>query len=122
MTEWLRIATSVEVVRLLPKEIVYVEADGNYCDIHLFNGSTYTLTQQMHVFEKIFETLKNNPFVRVGKSLIVNRNYISRVSKSDNTIAMMGMGLKGEFRAKASRDAIKFLKEDIEKGGKYDER
>lgn len=122
MAEWIQFQTSVEVVRLLPKEIVYVEADGNYCDICLFNGFKYTLTAQLHVFDERFRMLKDNPFVRIGKSLIINRNYISRVSKNDNSISLLGMGLHTEFKTKASRDAIRALKEELEKGGADDNR
>lgn len=35
---------------------------------------------QLHAFIDIFDTLKNNPFVRVGKSLMVNVDYAEHIS------------------------------------------
>ena len=42
--EWLKIVTSNELVRISTDEIVYILADGNYCDIMLANGSTHKIT------------------------------------------------------------------------------
>ena len=49
--EWLKIATSSELVRIAADEIVYILADGNYCDIMLASGSTHKMTFQLHYFE-----------------------------------------------------------------------
>ena len=57
-------------------DIAYIEASGNYCDVHLFNGESVTMTFQLHYFVEAFNKLKQNFFTRVGKSLIVNTNYV----------------------------------------------
>ena len=75
--EWLRISTSAELVRVATDEIVYVRADGNYCDLVLTNGTRRKMTFQLHFFEEIFQQLQNNTFVRVGRSLIVNKRYMT---------------------------------------------
>ena len=62
---------------MLPTDdIAYIEAFGNYCDVHLFNGESVTMTFQLHYFVEAFNKLKQNFFTRVGKSLIVNTNYV----------------------------------------------
>ena len=74
--EWLRISTSTELVRVATDEIVYVRADGNYSDLVLTNGQRRKMTFQLHFFDEVFQQLHNNMFVRVGRSLIVNKRYI----------------------------------------------
>lgn len=57
-------------------DIAYTEVSGNSCDVHLFNGESVTMTFQLHYFVEAFNKLKQNFFTRVGKSLIVNTNYV----------------------------------------------
>lgn len=72
--EWLNISTSIELVRVQTDDIVFIQADGNYSDMYLFNGKPHTMTFKLKFFEEAFLHLKTNSFVRVGKSLIVNKN------------------------------------------------
>ena len=58
--EWLKIVTSNELVRISTDEIVYILADGNYCDIMLANGSTHKMTFQLHYFEDYFKQLSRS--------------------------------------------------------------
>ena len=62
--------------RVPTDDIAYIEASGNYCDVHIFNGESVTMTFQLHYFVEAFNKLKQNFFMRVGKSLIVNTNYV----------------------------------------------
>lgn len=57
-------------------DIAYIEVSGNSCDVHLFNGESMMMTFQLHYFVEAFNKLKQNFFTRVGKSLIVNTNYV----------------------------------------------
>lgn len=73
--EKLKISTSVGLFRVPTEDIAYIEASGNYCDVHLFNGEVVTMTFQLHYFVEALNNLKQNFFTRVGKSLIVNKNF-----------------------------------------------
>ena len=66
--EWLRISTSTELVRVATDEIVYVCADGNYSDLMLTSGKSRKMTFQIHFFDEVFQQLRRNMFVRVGRS------------------------------------------------------
>lgn len=136
--EWFRIRTSTLLMRVAVDEIVYVKADGNYCDLVLINGRTRKLTFQLHHFEDNFKLLKSaDMFIRVGRSLIVNRQYVQVVDLIDQTITFGGKHLTRELRndnphahrpdrnaevsagrdiyvVKVSRDALKQLKEQLE--------
>ncbi len=141
--EWFRIRTSSLLMRVAVDEIVYVKADGNYCDLVLINGRSRKMTFQLHHFEDNFKLLKcADMFIRVGRSLIVNRQYVQVVDLIDQTITFGGKHLTREFRTdnprtyrpdrneevsigrdiymvRVSRDALKQLKDLLEnmKGG-----
>lgn len=141
--EWFKIKTPTLLMRVAVDEVVYVKADGNYCDLVLINGRSRKLTFQLHHFEDNFKKLKNaDMFIRVGRSLIVNRQYVQVIDLIDQTIVFGGKHLLREQRTdnphawrpnreyegddlrdiytvKVSRDALKQLKEQLEslKGG-----
>lgn len=121
--EWLRISTSTELVRVATDEIVYVRADGNYSDLVLTNGRSRKMTFQIHFFDEVFQQLRNNMFVRVGRSLIVNKRYIYVINLTEQMILFAGQPIKGDIApVKVSREALKQLKEQLEneKGGEYE--
>ena len=137
--EWFKIKTSTLLMRVAVDEIVYVKADGNYCDLVLINGRCRKMTFQLHYFEDNFKLLKcADMFIRVGRSLIVHRQYVQVIDLIDQTISFGGKHLTRELRTgnrpdryeevslgrdiylvKVSRDALKQLKEQLEnmKGG-----
>lgn len=112
--EWLRISTSTELVRVLTDDIVFVHADGNYSEVMLYNGKKHTMTFQLHFFEETFQRLKNNSFIRVGRSLIVNRNYIYLINLTEQRMILTGGKLGGEYEVKASKDALRDIKAKLE--------
>ena len=124
--EWLRISTSTELVRVATDEIVYVRADGNYSDLVLTNGKSRKMTFQLHFFDEVFQQLQNKMFVRVGRSLIVNKRYIHVINLTEQQLIMSGGDMKEDivFYGQAkydkskdismSRDALKQLKELLE--------
>ena len=117
--EWLRISNSFELVRVATDEIVYVRADGNYSDLVLTNGKSRKMTFQLHIFEDVFQKLHNNFFLRVGRSLIVNKRYIHVINLTDQMMVFSGQQITGDIRpVNVSREALKQLKEllDNEKG------
>ena len=121
--EWLRISTSTELVRVATDEIVYVRADGNYSDLMLTSGKSRKMTFQIHFFDEIFQLLRRNMFVRVGRSLIVNKRYIHVVNLTDQMLLFAGQQIKSEIApVRVSREALKQVKEQLEdeKGDDYE--
>lgn len=124
--EWLRISTSTELVRVATDEIVYVRADGNYSDLVLTNGQSRKMTFQLHFFDEVFQQLQNNFFIRVGRSLIVNKRFIYVINLTEQQLILSGGAIKEEIvfygqskfdkskDVSLSRDALKQLKELIE--------
>lgn len=123
--EWLKIKTSTELVRVSTDDIVYVCADGNYSDLVLTNGRTRKMTFQLHFFEDVFKQLNNNTFVRVGRSVIVNKRYVFVINLTDQTLMFTGQQLSNEIKTlRLPREALKQLMEQLaeEKGGANGER
>lgn len=113
--EWLRISTSTELVRVATDEIVFVRADGNYSDLVLTNGKSRNMTFQLHFFDEVFQQLKNNMFVRVGRSLIVNKRYIHVINLTEQLLVFSGQQITGELKpVRVSREALKQLKTVME--------
>lgn len=120
--EWLRISTSTELVRVATDEIVYVRADGNYSDLMFTSGKVRKMTFQLHYFDEVFQQLHNNMFVRVGRSMIVNKRYIHVINLTEQMLLFAGQSIKADIApVRLSRDALKQLKEllEKEKGGEY---
>ena len=131
------------LMRVAVDEIVYVKADGNYCDLVLINGQSRKMTFQLHFFEKNFNLLENaEMFIRVGRSLIVNWQYVHVIDLIEQTITFSGKHIirpprtdnphalrpvrddgsspsRDLYTVSVTRDALKNLKDQLErmKGG-----
>ena len=137
--EWFRIKTTSLLVRVAVDEIVYIKADGNYSDLVLVNGQCRKMTFQLHYFEDEIKKLKNaDMFIRLGRSLIINLNYVQMIDLIDQTITFGGKHLVRPPRTNnphtwrperdedsdiytvyVAREALKNLKDQLErmKGG-----
>ena len=117
MNSSLTFSTSGELIRVPSEAVVLITADGNYSAISLVDGSEYVVTLQLGQIErKLMEQVKDNDnrFIRIGKSLIINREYISYINPARQKLTLSDCRtFKRE--ATASRDALKALKEYIEK-------
>ena len=111
MKEKLLIHTVNEAYCFQPDQVICVEADGNYCNLHLSNGNEYLLSFQLGQVESIIKeqlSYTNHSFVRVGKSLIVNMDELICVNITKQTLEMnQPSGEKMLFNA--SREALKKL-------------
>ena len=112
--ERLKISTSVGLFRVPTDDIAYIEASGNYCDVHLFNGESVTMTFQLHYFVEVLGMLQQNFFLRVGKSLIVNKNFVYAINVTNQELKLMDYRAHHSFRLKASKEALKELKSVLE--------
>ena len=137
--EWFRIKTTSLLVRVAVDEIVYIKADGNYSDLVLVNGQCRKMTFQLHYFEDEIKKLQNaDMFIRLGRSLIINLNYVQMIDLIDQTITFGGKHLVRPPRTNnphtwrperdedsdiytvyVAREALKNLKDQLEnmKGG-----
>ena len=91
---------------LRPDDIAYFEADRDYACIFFSNGT------KEDVFERLGEIEKRLPadiFLRTGKSVIVNRKYIRKIT--DTKVQLVTPS--ATFPVEISRNAIRQLKEKL---------
>lgn len=117
MDKRLVFTTSTEIVRVPSGAVVYIAADGNYSAITMADGESFVLTMQLGQMERrIAETLDidDNRFIRIGKSLIVNRDFIAFINPPRQKMILSDCR---NFRheVSASKEALKSLKELLEK-------
>lgn len=111
-------STSMELIRIPVGTVVCITADGNYSSISMADGENFVLTMQLGQIERrIAESLneEDHRFIRIGKSLIVNREFIAFINPSRQRLILSDCKT---FRRElsASKDALKALKELIEGG------
>lgn len=117
----LKIVASTRLVRIPVNYIVYIEAKANYCDIYLQSSpqgknNVITVTWQLgQIIALIQEQLPDFTymFARVGKSLVVNANYIVDIDLTSKIMILIDHKFN-KYDLKASRDALKQIKEQLE--------
>lgn len=119
------ISNTAELVRLAPEDLVCIEADGNYSILHIAGEEERTVLFQLGQLERMMsEQLaeKAAAFIRIGRGLIINRNYIYYINPNRSLLVMRDpMGHRYDM-SKASHESLKKLKELVEGGmGKDDE-
>ena len=73
----LNLTLSGEMVRIPLHEVKYLDVHQNYVTVHA--KGEYTVKRTLGEFEKLLD----DRFTRVGRAMIVNLTYISRVTKTD---------------------------------------
>ena len=116
------ISNSNELVRVKPERVVYVESDGNYSTMVLHDKTEHVFTMNLaHCQELIERQLgkEAETFIRIGKQLIINREYIFKINVNKQTLVMSDMALNQAFTLQASKETLKQLKAYMEsKAGK----
>ena len=118
MQEFLIISTSVDLMRAASDDIVFISSDGNYSSFVFTYGESRVVTMQLGQVEQLVAkqlTHSGADFIRIGKSLIINRNFISYINLSKQQLVLSD-GHSTSHSLTASRDALKKLKELIETG------
>lgn len=93
---------------LKPEEILYVEADGCYTQIHLANNKTETISKNLGNIESLFpETL----FFKISRSVLVNLLYINKINRLKRFVYLLHKD--EEIVLKASKEKLYSLESHI---------
>lgn len=107
--------TRDELLRVDLRKVVYFKADRNYTDVYYLNGLHLTLPTNLMNLEKMLDSDKIRgkvvPFVRLGRSVIVNLKMIAHINIQKQELVMTDMVSPNIFRVPVSRDALKKLKD-----------
>lgn len=111
------ISNTNELVRVRPERIVYIESDGNYSTMVLHDKTEHVFTMNLAHFQQLIESQLGKSaeiFIRIGKQLIINREYIFKINVNKQTLIMSDMALNQAFTLQASKEALKQLKSFME--------
>lgn len=113
MTRHLIISTANDLVRIAPDRIVFISSEGNYSTLILSDGETRMVTFQLGHIEKMIASqlgVEGNIFIRIGKSLIINRSYIYYINISRQRLILSDVATFSHT-VTPSKEALKQLKE-----------
>lgn len=116
MSKTLIISNNIELHRFTPSDIVAITADGNYSDITTANGDKRTVGFQLgQVEQMIASQLQEDAlqFIRIGRSCIINRNYIYFINVQRQQLILKSPNGK-QHSFSAGHDALGQLKKLIE--------
>lgn len=68
-----------------PNEIVFCEASGNYSVLHITHQKKEVVTAKIG---KVEEILVSEKFIRLGRSIIININYLSKVDRKKRMVIL----------------------------------
>jgi DNA-binding LytR/AlgR family response regulator len=120
LKKYLIISTATDLVRIAPERIVFISSDGNYCNLVQADNETRLLTLQLGRVEMLIHNqlgTDGNLFIRIGRGLIINRNYIYYINVQSQKLILSDTN-RFTHTVSASKEALKQLKDLIEKEAK----
>ncbi len=118
MPSYLIVSNNILLVRVADMDIAYISSDGSYTTMKLINGEDYTFSFNLSSFERIIEEqLKERAgmFIRVGRGLLVNSNYIYVVNINKQELVLSDTRTSAKYALHVSKDALRSLKSLIER-------
>lgn len=107
--------TRDELVRVDLRRVGYFKADRNYTDVFFLNGYHVTLPTSMAAIEQMLEDVRTRgrivPFVRIGRSVIVNLSHIIHINVLRQELTISDMHAAGVLKVEVQKDALRKLKE-----------
>ena len=103
----LKFNTNTGFIILDVEDIVYLEAQRNYCDIYLTNDRIETLTINMN---KVGEMLPEDQFFRISRFNIINTNYLQKLERRTHT-CLLKAGNDEVIELKVSKRNAKLLED-----------
>lgn len=107
--------TRDELLRVDLRRVAYFKADRNYTDVYFINGFHVTLPTSLMAIEQMLDDdrMKGRtiPFVRLGRSLIINISLILHINIPKQEIVLSDMKSPVVLRVPASKEALRNLKE-----------
>ena len=112
MNKHIIISKGTELLRIPADCLMFVSSDGNYSNITTEDGKTKLVTLQLGQVEDILQNQISNAdsnFLRLGRSLIINTNYIYFIDVAKQQLILSNC--KGSYhRLTASREVLNKLK------------
>lgn len=117
MRKFFSISTPTSLLHFNEDTLMYVQADGNYVTLHFRDSSAKVLTMQLHEFEALLSRKAVSKFSKVGRSLIVNIQYVFSINTTRQELVISDKVMFSHTLT-ASKDAVENLKRIIENSEK----
>ena len=112
MNKFIVISTGTELLRVPSDRLMFITSEGNYSKVYTQDGHYHMVAHQLGQLEDIIGDQlgeEETPFIRIGKSLIVNRDYIYLIDVSEQIILVSDC--QGQYHTlQASRKALISIK------------
>ena len=108
--------SGTELLKVRPEDIIYIEADGNYCRMHLKGGFSQQLWFNRQRFISIISRQLSDErptFIVVGRSFIINMGYIYRINPVQSELMLFDSSTPQQIKLHASQEALNKLKKEI---------
>lgn len=108
--------SGTELLKVRPEDIVYIEADGNYCRMYLRGGFEQQLWFNRQRFISIISRQLRDEkptFIVVGRSYIINLAYIFRINPVQSELILFDSSKPEQISLHASQEALNKLKKEI---------
>jgi two-component system LytT family response regulator len=89
-------------------EVGYIMADANYSVIHMKNKQEYYTAKTLKLIEEYVEELPD--FIRINKSIIVNKTYIAHYQKGESYLVHLQNGKEFEISRRKRPEVLEKLK------------
>ena len=112
MNKYIVISTSTELLRVPSDRLMFITSEGNYSKVYTQDGHYHMVAYQLGQLEDMIGDQlgeEETPFIRIGKSLIVNRDYIYLIDVSEQIIVVSDCQ-KQYHTLQASRKALISIK------------
>lgn len=101
-------------------KIACVQANGNYSNIMYIEGQKLMISIGLSQFEQIINKAAEktadgsgtNPFVRLGRSVIINKRYLTQISMTKQKLLLSDRG-KHAYQLIVPRQTLKAFKDTI---------
>ena len=118
----LTIKNKSEILFLRLDDILYIQADGNYCNIYLADGGvintlTYQRAEMARMLEEQLSKEALSRFALLGRSYLVNTDYVLRIQPGKQllTFRVDKFGSTKKISIKATTKALQEIECFIEK-------
>ena len=105
--EKLCIPTSKGLVFIEPNDVIFIEADGRYCKIHLIEKETIFVSKNLGEIE---ELLDPEHFFRTHHSTIVNLKYVTELNTKEGLYLLLTDGHHVLLSRRKKDDFLKMFK------------
>ena len=116
MPTHLIVSKGTELMRFPLDKIVYVSSDGNYSNLTTVDNRTSLLSMQLGQVEALIATQLGSSgaiFIRVGRGLIINKDYIHSIDISKQRLVLSDCD-RCRHELSASREVLVKLKEYVD--------